>query len=210
MSIPDRFYRIAKHKMVEIKDWFDKVDEEEDMIASERRRSAGERTDARRELADAMEAAPSTPSASSASRQATSASQSGNSAIPVNLPRSNTPTATYAGTRISKPPAETGSSPSLSAGSSPLTVQESDPLAFHYKRLGIETGSDFASVQFAYNRLAARSDAARFPAGSTEEQECREIRERLEESYKILRDALDQTARRFDLLEFDPIPPVSS
>lgn len=208
MSIPDRFYRIAKHKMVEIKDWFDKVDEEEDTIASERLRTAGERTDAHRELADAMEAPPSAPSASS-SRQASapSAPRSSSSAIPLNPPRMNSLSSTYAGTRISRPPSEVNATASSSAAQS---IQAPDPLEFHYKRLGVETGSDFASVQYAYNRLAARSDSARFPAGSEEEKECLEIRQRLEASFKILREALDQTARRFDLLEFDPLPPASN
>lgn len=49
MSIPDRFYRIAKHKLGEIKDWFDKVDEEEDFEAELQRRRADPRLDAQRE-----------------------------------------------------------------------------------------------------------------------------------------------------------------
>lgn len=72
--------------------------------------------------------------------------------------------------------------------------------------LGLESGADFAAVQSAYNKLAARSDPARFTAGSPEEQQARQIRQRLDASYKQLREVLNSTSTRFNLLEFDDLP----
>jgi hypothetical protein len=83
-----------------------------------------------------------------------------------------------------------------------------DPLAYHYKLLGVEPGADFAVVQAEYNKLAARAEPSRFPAGSPEERQAQELRKRLDDSFKLLREALDPTARRFDLLEFDQPSPT--
>ena len=81
-------------------------------------------------------------------------------------------------------------------------VSQSDPLLYHYRLLGVEQGADFVTIQAAYNKLAARCDPSRFPAGSSEEHEAQEIRKRLEASYQALRDVLDPTARRFVLIEY--------
>jgi hypothetical protein len=75
-------------------------------------------------------------------------------------------------------------------------------LDYHYRLLSLEPGADFPAVQAAYNRLAARCDPALFPAGSAEERQARQIRERLDTSYKQLRDVLDITTTRFGRLEF--------
>ncbi len=83
---------------------------------------------------------------------------------------------------------------------------QSDPLDYHYRMLGLEVGADFSEVQTAYNGLAARTDPGRFPAVSAEAKELDDIRKRLEASYRALRDALDSTAHRFGLLEFDAAP----
>lgn len=88
-------------------------------------------------------------------------------------------------------------------GSSQTGSGTGEDLLYHYRLLGVEPGSEFATVQAAYNKLAARCDPARFPAGSAEAKEADEIRSRLHASYRVLREALDPTARRFDLLELD-------
>jgi hypothetical protein len=182
MSIPERFSRIVKHKLTEIKDRIDQWDEEaqEDPEAVEKRRRARTRKDARRELDDSF----SDPSAPS------------RTPVPMNPPRTaRTPEEIARGTR-------TYASPTNGGANTAATMQP-DPLDYHYRLLGVDTGADFTMVQAAYQKLAARCEPSRFPAGSPEAQQAQEIRSRLEVSYKILRDALDSTARRFDLLEFD-------
>ena len=77
-----------------------------------------------------------------------------------------------------------------------------DPLTYHYRQLGVEPGADFTAVQTAYNKLAARH-ASLVPGNTEDKRALDETRRRLDESYGVLRDALDATARRFDLLEFD-------
>lgn len=185
MSIPDRFFRIAKHKMGEVKEWFDRVDsetEEEAAEAERKRRTQEARRDARRELDDAM------------------ATSAGDSAVPMQAPPSRrTPEEIARGQRSA------GSSyvPATTTTTAPLPP---DPLAYHYRLLGLEPGADFSAVKSAYEKFAARSDTSRFPAGSPEAAQALEIRIKLDASYKVLRDALDTTARRFDLLEFDDAP----
>ncbi len=173
MSIPERFYRIAKHKFSEIRDRVDRWDEEAEEAETAKLRKAETRTDSQRELKDALRSP--TPTKSDAVPPAHASTLRS----PDEIRRGATPT-----------PANT-----------PMGLP--DPLVFHYNLLGVEPGTEFTEVQAAYNRLAARCDPARFPAQSTEAQEVERIRKRLEESYKVLRDALDATARRFDLLEFD-------
>ena len=189
MTIPDRFYRIAKHKLGEIKDWFDKVDEEEEFEGEAQRRRADPRTEADREIGDALR--PSSTGRDTA-------------AIPVSPPR-NQPAAPNYGRTAPHTPAYstgTGSSGGSAPSNSAATSSQTDPLDYHYKLLGLESGADFAAVQSAYGKLAARCDPARFPAGSSEEQQARQIRQRLDTSFKQLRESLDSTSTRFGLLEF--------
>jgi hypothetical protein len=180
MSIPERFYRIAKHKFSEIRDRVDRWDEEAQEAETAEIRKAETRPNAQRELKEALRNV--TPAkaegVSSAQMSATSSLRT-----PEDIRRSAVPMS--------------NSSSSSSLGNQP------DPLVFHYRLLGVEPGTEFSEVQAAYNKLAVRCDPARFPAHSTEAQEAERIRKRLEDSYKVLRDALDATARRFDLLEFD-------
>ncbi len=202
MSIPDRFYRIAKHKLGEVKDWFDKVDEEEEEDAREKRR-ANPREDARRELTDTL-----TPSGNSAANTGSNSSRASSpSSVPMNPPR--TPQ-DYA--RGGRPASGTGGGYSTSPGGSNgsgnnyAPTSQPDPLDYHYKLLGLESGADFPAVQAAYNKLAARSDPSRFPAGSSDALAAQQIRQRLDTSFKTLRESLDTTAARFGLLEFDDEP----
>lgn len=104
----------------------------------------------------------------------------------------------YGGSVQSAPsaPDSLGSSVTAQAGSS-------FPLRLHYKVLGLEDGADYASVQSSYNKLAARCDPTRFPAGSDDQKMAEGIRKRVDAAYEALRDALDSTAGRFDKLELE-------
>ena len=194
MGIPERFYRIARHKLNELRDRFDQMDAEaqEAPEVVEKRRRAESRADSKRELEDAM-TNPSPPSKPPAAK---------NEGAPSYSPplTRRTPEEIRRGTLS---PSSSGS-----GGSGTMQSTSSDPLEFHYRRLGVESGSDFATVQAAYHKLIARADPGRFPAGSEDAQLAEQIRQEIEASYKALRDELDTTARRFDLLEFDTPPPA--
>jgi hypothetical protein len=198
MSIPTRLYRIAKYKLGEIKERLDQLDEEQARAEEQRLRQAQARTDARRELDDAM-ASPLPASAPPASvGPDLSPTRSEPSAIPAQPPLSRrTPEEIARGSR----PLPQNAPPPANAPQTGMP-QQADPLTYHYKLLGVEPGADFVAVQAAYNKLAARSDPSRFPAGSPEEQEAQGIHKRLDASFETLRDALDPTARRFDLIEY--------
>ncbi len=178
MSIPERFYRIARHKFSEIRDRVDRWDDEAHEADAAGLSKVESRVDASRELREAM-----------------------------TNPSPNRPD--IAPKPLGSPSIRThdeirrGASPAPVAQSSP----QHDPLLSHYRLLGVEPGTEFTEVYSAYNKLAARCDPARFPVNSQEAKEAERIRTRLEDSYKVLRDALDSTARRFDLLEFDPPAP---
>ena len=176
MSIPERFYRIAKHKFSEIRDRVDRWDEEAQEAETATVRKAETRTDARSELKEALRSPAPERSDSIPPAQASTLRS------PDEIRRASAPAPGTAGN---------------------ASGTQTDPLTFHYRLLGVEPGTEFSEVQAAYNKLAARCDPARFPAHSSEAQEAERIRKRLEDSYKALRDALDATARRFDLLEFD-------
>jgi hypothetical protein len=186
MSIPERLFRIAKYKLTEIKERIERLDEETQRDEEELRRlrRSQSKGDARRELEESLR----TPSDS----------VSANPPISTQAPPPRrTPEEIARGI-----PSRAGNATTGGTVSAPMP-HASDALAYHYRLLGLEPGAGFAEVQAAYNRFVARCDTSRFPAGSAEEQEAREIKTRLDASYKILRDALDPTARRFDLLEFD-------
>jgi hypothetical protein len=189
MSIPDKFGRIVKHKLGELKDWFDQVDDEREERESAEILRRRDRSDARRELDDALKD-PLPPSGSRPDRPAP----------PSSLPR-RTPEEIARGQ-------QQGVGRAATSGGAAGQVNAPDPLDYHYRLFKLEPGADFAAVQAEYNKLAARCEPSRFPAGSPEESQAREIRQRIDASFKALRDVLDTTARRFDLLEFDtPIPP---
>jgi len=78
---------------------------------------------------------------------------------------------------------------------------QDDGLAAHYRLLGVEQGADFATVQAVYDKLSSRCSPDKFPPGSPEAAEAQDIHNRLEATYKALREALDPTARRFDMLD---------
>ena len=192
MSIPERLFRLAKGKVGEFKEYLGHAGEKQDLSPEEEARllKFQERKKARGELEEALEAP--TPYASVISPR------------PQNSPaRPRTPEE-IAGSGVPLRRAETSNALRNSAVS---PVQESvapvDPLNEHFRLLGLPEGSDFATVQAAYEKLEERCDPGRFPAGSEEAKELEDIRKRLEASYDTLRKALDPTARRFDLIEIE-------
>ncbi len=209
MSITERFSRIVRHKLNEFKDRLEEMDEEALREREEDLKRVRSRVDARRELEDsASEPTPAVPSGSASAGDTRGPDLGGRPNFPAQAPPRS----------VSPAPAnrapQTGSGANASSvygsGGSGAQTAASDPLAEHYRLLGVPPGSDFVTVQAHYNALAARLDPIRFPAGSPDAQTAQDIRTRLDASYKVLRDALDVTARRFDLLEFDaPAPPRS-
>ncbi|GMV37520.1 MAG: hypothetical protein AMXMBFR61_20280 [Fimbriimonadales bacterium] len=95
----------------------------------------------------------------------------------------------------------TGSSAPPASTSRPADSVAGDPLDVHYKVLGLPSGSDFALVRHAYERLSHRSNPSRFPEGSEEATRAAEVRKRVEDAYHALRRALDPSAARFSDLE---------
>jgi len=175
MSIPERLYRLAKGKIGEIREMFDNQDEELDPELLARIQRSQARKSAREELSDALEGIPpanASPAYSSPPARAASALR--------------TPAEIRAGT---------------AAQANPSNTATADKLAEHYRLLGLEPGADYATVQAVYEKLLSRCKPDRFPAGSPEALEAQDIENRLEATYKVLREELDPTARRFDMLE---------
>ena len=198
MSIPDRFARIARHKFNEIKDRIDQWDSEaEERADAKTRRESdvkSEASKAKRELDDSLEQPCAFAKESDGTRPAprTPAEIARGVSNPNYAPQSAEPqTAGPLGRTLN------------GANNGANGTQEGDALDYHYRLLGLEPGADFSAVETAYNKLAARCDPARFPAGSTEVDA---LRKKLQTSFEVLRDALDVTALRFGLLDFDDTP----
>ncbi|HEX5323107.1 MAG TPA: J domain-containing protein [Capsulimonadaceae bacterium] len=71
-----------------------------------------------------------------------------------------------------------------------------------YTIIGVPAGSDFATVQGAYLRLKERASPERFPAGSADQAQAKNIERRINAAYMTLMDALSPSEDRFDRLEF--------
>ncbi len=186
MSIPERFFRIAKSKLSstasEIRERIDRWDDERNSDARGSTGTGSSQADAQQELLDSLK-----------------------NGSPTTAPaRPRTPAEIANGSAYVKPTVTAPAAARVEESAAP------DPLAFHYRILGVQAGDDFTVVQAAYSRLFARSEPSRFPAGSDEERQAKEIQSKLETSYKILREAIDPTSRRFDLLEFDDASPGSA
>ncbi len=187
MSIPERFFRIAKSKLsstaTEIRERIDRWDDERNSVPDGSGGISRSQADAHQELLDSLKDGLDSKLSKTSRRTPQEIAQGSVPARPT----------------VSAPPA-----PQASA----MTPGTPDPLDFHYRLLGVQSGDDFIVVQAAYSRLYSRSEPSRFPAGSDEERQARDIQARLEASYKILREAIDPTSRRFDLLEFDDAKPA--
>lgn len=83
----------------------------------------------------------------------------------------------------------------------PEAAASSDTNAAHYRVLGVPAGSDWPTVQSAYEKLARRCDVRRFPEGSEEQKDAARILERVNRAYEALRKQLDPLDSRFDKLE---------
>ncbi len=198
MSIPERFTRIVRHKISEIKDKFDQMDEEAlaDPAEMERLRRAEARLNAKQELEDSM--TEPTPISKTSDRTTNPKVDVGRQSL---KPQG----------QLRSPKEITDSSNNSTANrnaQSSADYQESEAASLdaHYRLLGLEPGADLSDVQKAYTSLTARTDPTRFPAGTAEAKKLVDIRSRLEISYKALRESLDATAHRFGLLEFDAKP----
>jgi hypothetical protein len=178
MSIPERLYRLARGKIGEIRELFDGSEDEEidpELLAKIQR--AQSRKTARQELEDAMDV------------DGTSRYQS-----PVSVPPAR------AATTLRTPDQIRGGQSASTPVNNNVNAN-SDPLALHYRLLGLEPGTDFATVQAVYEKLLSRCSPDRFTAGSPEAVEAKDIEAKLQATFKVLREALDPTARRFDMLE---------
>ena len=181
MSIPERLYHLAKGKIGEIREIFDNQNSDADLDPEllARIQRAQSRKSARQELQDTIDGEPSPDRQMSFSAPA---------------PRSTSTLRSAEEIRG----AGAGSTASASTGAPTTTA---DPLAAHFRMLGLEPGSDYAMVQAVYEKLSNRCKPDRFSPGSPEAVEAHDIQTRLDATYKVLREALDPTARRFDMLE---------
>jgi hypothetical protein len=187
MNLPKKLRNIAKTQINAIKDRLDRIEENADEEAVERAIQRRYERDARAELDDNF-GPPLGPSLRTPEE------------IAAGKPRQPSSPAERAGTPAPKTRATAPAAPSRSA-EAPAAAPV-NPLAHHYRVLGVEEGADYPTVQAAYSKLAARCTPERFPEGSDERKTADEIRKRVDASYDALRDALDATAGRFDKLEF--------
>lgn len=76
-------------------------------------------------------------------------------------------------------------------------------LAYHLRMLGLPRDADMAAATVAYRRLLEKANPALFPDDPVSSSKAQEIRTKIENSYKAIREELDATVKRFDRLEFD-------
>ncbi len=191
MGFGKRIRNIAVTQLGAIKERLDRLDEEAEDEAIQRR---GER-DALRELNDPYDMRKhlrSPEDIAAGVSKSTTSSPSPQTATSVSAKASG-PSNTSTGEAVSK-----ASLVNQQKAANPQV----NPLAHHYKVLGIEEGADLSAVVTAYQKLIARCAPDRFPENSEEQKVVSEIQKRVDASYQALRDALDPTAGRFDKLEF--------
>ncbi len=214
MSIPDRFARIARHKFNEIKDRIDQWDAEAEERADAKTRRQSDANAAKRELDDSLtepRAFPNGAGDSGGTRPAprTPAEIARGVGNP-NYAAQSSASSSSSGPLGRNLPGAGGNGGNGTGGGGAAMQDGGESLEYHYRLLGVEPGSDFSEVESAYNKYAARTEPSRFAAGSKEAQDAAKIRAKLDASFEILRDALDVTARRFGLLDFDDKPVGSS
>lgn len=98
-------------------------------------------------------------------------------------------------------PAEPSSSAQPRRTPPPEVAGPNRSLDRYYRILGVRSGAGLAEVEAAYRQLIERCAALDGTEGSEERQIVAEIRSRVDEAYKALREALNPTAGRFDKLE---------
>src|SRR5579862_4692207 len=132
MSIPERLSRIVRHKISEMKDRFDQMDEEAlaDPAEMERLRRAESRLEAKRELEEAMTQPAPIPSA-----------QSKSTTSKVDLPdRALAPTPRRTPQQIMESAGSRADSSYANSQTNSSGIQQGqeDPMDYHYRMLGLE------------------------------------------------------------------------
>jgi hypothetical protein len=86
------------------------------------------------------------------------------------------------------------------------TVEEivvTDPQDWARRILGVNSTADFTEIRKAFERLNSRSDPSKFPLGTSEARQARDIQRRVQQAYAILTEEIDSTEKRFKSLEID-------
>ncbi len=188
MSIPNRIYRIAKAYLNQARDRIEALDAE---LAERELQGPGETPPAGGETSrPAGRPAPARDDTSPEAmmRRAEERIRAAGTDGAARAEAGRAPGSRYSG----DPAAAGGGSASAAA----------DPNAADYRVIGVPVGSDWASVQAAYEKLARRCDPRRFPEGSEEQKDAERILERVNRAYEALRKRLDPTESRFAKLEF--------
>lgn len=176
MSIPNRIYRIAKSYLNQARDRIETLDAE--LAEKELHSSPGAPTGG-------------APGAASPVRDDTSAEA---------MMR-------RAEERIRAARAEAQAAPGSrytgdATAAAPTQTAATDLNSADFRVLGAPIGSDWSTVQSAYEKLSRRCDPRRFPEGSEEQKDAQRILERVNVAYEALRKRLDPTESRFGKLEF--------
>ena len=179
MGIPDRIYRIAKAHLDQALDRWEQID-----------------SNAQKELEDSMQ--PPALTAFERAQAKINAARAAREFTPVPPP----------GQTDSVPLAERlpAPTPSPTLQETPTVRSSARPsdnaIQAAYTVIGVQIGSDFATVQSAYLKLKERASPDRFPAGSTDQVKAKDIERKINAAYMTLMDALSPSEDRFDRLEF--------
>jgi hypothetical protein len=82
-------------------------------------------------------------------------------------------------------------------------VPPEDAETYARQVLGVADNADFEALRHAFERLAKRSDPARFPENSAEAAQAKDIQKRIYWAYGLLTQNMDGTEMRFRSLEID-------
>jgi hypothetical protein len=190
MSIPGRIYRIAQSYLGTARDRLNAIDA---AAQEELRRALPDDPDYGMPAASVGTPVASTldsgddafSRAASKISQSRAANQARQSAQPEHYNFSNAATSL---TPAKIPPAATADAPP-------------DVVVTAYQMIGVAVGSPYPAVEKAVARLRARCAPSRFPEGSAEQAEAKEILAKVEDALRVLQTALGVPVTRFDRLE---------
>ncbi|HRJ27437.1 MAG TPA: J domain-containing protein [Fimbriimonadaceae bacterium] len=94
------------------------------------------------------------------------------------------------------------SSPQAPAEPAAPAIPET-PQSVARKVLGVEPSAGLDEIQRAYERLCKRAEPSRFAEGSDERKIAEQLRERIDQAFRVLKEDLDPTEKRFRSLEID-------